>query len=47
MRNRDLIKLLLDEPMDSEVHIGKGTGSVEKVETAVTDRIYVILSPEK
>jgi len=46
MQNRDLIKRLLDEPMDADVYIGKGMGPATKVETKVTDRIVIILSPD-
>jgi hypothetical protein len=46
MKVRDLIKLLLDCPPDSDVYISKGIGPVATVETEVSDRIFVILSPE-
>jgi hypothetical protein len=46
MKNRDLIKRLLDEPLDGEVYIGKGMGPVENVEISVTDKINIVLSPK-
>jgi hypothetical protein len=49
MRNRDLVRELLDHAMDSEVYIGKGMGPLAKVTQACgntgTDRLLVILSP--
>ncbi len=47
MKVRDLIKALLDEPMDADVYIGKGCGPLAEVEYRVTDRIWVILTPAK
>lgn len=43
----DLIRVLLEHPMDSQVYIGKGMGPLSRVEPYVSDRIYVILSPEQ
>lgn len=45
MTNHELIRLLLEEPMNSQVYIGKGMGPVRVVESKITDRIYVVLSP--
>lgn len=47
MTNRDLIKLLLDQPLDAQVYVGKGTGPVEAVEPAVAGTICIVLSPVK
>jgi hypothetical protein len=44
--NRELIKQLLDYPLDVQVYVGKGMGPVGKVEETITDKIYVILSPK-
>jgi hypothetical protein len=49
---RDLIRELLDHPLDSQVYVGKGMGPLGRVDSEVggnagTDRIYVILSPVK
>ena len=49
---RDLIRELLDHPMDSQVYVGKGMGPLARVTSEVagntgTDRIFVILSPAK
>lgn len=46
----ELIKALLDEPMGSEVYVGKGMGPLRGVYSEVagntgTDKMYVILSP--
>jgi hypothetical protein len=43
--NRELIKLLLDEPLDSVIYVGKGMGPVRVVDEEITDRIYVVLKP--
>jgi hypothetical protein len=45
MKNRDLIKFLLDKPLDSDVYVGKGMGPLEKVTTEVADKIYIVVSP--
>lgn len=47
MRVRDLIRELLDEPMDAMVYVGKGCGPLARVEYTVTDRIVVVLEPVK
>ena len=49
---RDLIRQLLDHPMDSQVYVGKGVGPLTRVTSEIggnagTDRIFVILSPAK
>ncbi len=46
MKNRDLIKLLLDKPLDSDVCVGKGMGPLEKVANEVVgDKVYIVVSP--
>jgi hypothetical protein len=45
MTVRDAIRALLDYPLNCRVYVGKGMGPLTRVEHAVTDRIYVILSP--
>jgi hypothetical protein len=45
MTNRELIKRLLDEPLDVEIYIGKGMGPAKHVKVEFTDRAYVVLSP--
>ena len=47
MTNRELIRALLNHPLDSQIYIGKGMGPLTRIESEVTDRIYVILSPGK
>jgi hypothetical protein len=46
--NKDLIKLLLDQPMDSVIYIGKGMGPAENVEFAGDkgdELTVVVISP--
>jgi hypothetical protein len=50
MTVRDLIRELLDHPLDSQVYVGKGMGPLRRVDGDVagntgTDRIFVVLSP--
>jgi len=45
MTVRDLIRALLEKPMDSQVYIGKGMGPLASIKSETTDRIYVVLSP--
>lgn len=45
MTNRELIKELLDHPLDSQVYVSKGVGPVNTVHSEVTDRIWIVLSP--
>lgn len=52
MTVRELMRVLLDKPMDSEVYVGKGMGPLGRVESRAagntgTDRLFVILSPAK
>ncbi len=47
MKNRELIKHLLNQPMDAEVFIGKGMGPVGIPEQKYIDKTYIILTPEK
>jgi hypothetical protein len=42
---RELIRQLLDEPMDATVYISKGVGPLGRVHHEVTDKIYVVLEP--
>jgi hypothetical protein len=51
---RDLVRELLDHPMDSQVYVGKGMGPLGQVESAVgdgvitgTQQVCVVLSPVK
>lgn len=47
MKNRDLIKLLLDESMDLDVYVG-GIGPLEDVivqERPSTGIVYIVVSP--
>ena len=47
MTVRDLIHMLLDEPMDAQVWIGKGAGPLRSAEiVGRPDGVYVILEPD-
>jgi hypothetical protein len=43
----ELIKQLLDHPLNSQVYVGKGMGPVKSVVSEITDKIYVVLSPKE
>jgi hypothetical protein len=45
MTVRDLIKELLDYPLDSQVYIGKGMGPAREVVPEVTDRTWIVVKP--
>jgi hypothetical protein len=47
MKVRDLIKALCDCPLDCDAYIGKGCGPLVQVRSEVTDRIWVLLEPER
>jgi hypothetical protein len=47
MKVRDLIKALCDYPLDCDVYIGKGCGPLAQVRSEVTDRIWLLLEPER
>ena len=49
MLNRELVKILLDEPMDAIIYVGKGMGPAKRVVNASKngDEItVVVISPE-
>ncbi len=46
MTVREVIKALLDQPLDCEVYVGKGMGPVQKVAPEISgDRMFVIIGP--
>jgi hypothetical protein len=47
MTVRELIRALLDEPMDAQVYIGKGMGPLRSAEIVRRDDgVYLILEPD-
>lgn len=46
MINKEVILRLLEYPLDCEVYVGKGMGPVGTVTGEITDRLYVVISPE-
>lgn len=47
MTVRDLIRALLDEPMDAQVYIGKGMGPLRAAERVRRpDGVFLVLEPD-
>jgi hypothetical protein len=49
MINRELIKLLLDEPMEAIIYVGKGMGPAKSISTVGKNGdavIVAVISPE-